>query len=226
VLFDVDGTLYHQPLMRAFMAAELACSALHPRGTRTASRVVRALGAYRRAQESLRARGVVDTRLEQLQIAEAAAAARCSEAEVRESVAEWMVRRPLKYLPLCRRPGLAVTLTGLRRRGVRLGVLSDYPAVDKLAALGVANVFSLALCATDREIGAFKPSPRGFWRACEQWNLSPNEVLYVGDRSDVDGQGAHAAGLRCVIITADWRQRPGSLHVVRRFAEIGGLVSA
>ena len=53
------------------------------------------------------------------------------------------------------------------------GVLSDYPAEAKLQALGLAGRFSPVLCATDPEIGAFKPNPRGFLHACAVWNLPP-----------------------------------------------------
>ena len=116
-----------------------------------------------------------------------------------------MLNRPLKYLQFCRAVGLDGLLAELDRLGVRTGVLSDYPAEAKLRALGLEGRFSPVLCATDPEIGAFKPSPRGFLRACAVWNLPPRDVLFVGDRVDVDAAGAAAAGMRCVIIG---RQRP------------------
>ena len=81
-----------------------------------------------------------------------------------------------------------------------MGVLSDYPAEAKLRALGLAGRFSLVLCATDPEVGAFKPNPRGFLRACERWQIARGDVLVVGDRVDVDAAGAAAAGMPCVII--------------------------
>lgn len=227
VLFDVDGTLYHQLPLRACMAGELARFAAHPGRTRAALRTARMLRAYRLAHESLRADGVCDPSLALLQTTQAASRSGCSINEVDGAVMEWMRRRPLKYLPWCRRSGLAATLTDLRRRGMRLGVLSDYPARDKLAALGIADLFSLVLCTSDPEIGAFKPDPRGFWRACELWNLSPDEVLYVGDRPDVDGHGALAAGLRSVIVSGAGRR--GRLAAdartigIRRLGDIGSI---
>jgi len=45
-----------------------------------------------------------------------------------------------------------------------------------------------------------KPSPRGFLRAAERWQIDPSEILVVGDRAEVDAQGAVAAGMPCVII--------------------------
>jgi HAD superfamily hydrolase (TIGR01549 family) len=204
VLFDLDGTLYRQDLMRALMAVELAGLALS--GPRQASRHLRALKAYRAAQEQLRHSepGPAPSQAEA-----AARASGLTVAEVETLVAEWMIRRPLKYLQFCRRSGVSDLLDRLRRADIRAGILSDYPAGEKLRALGLEGRFAPVLCATDREIGAFKPSPRGFLRACEVWRLAPSEVLYVGDRIEVDAAGAEAAGMRCVIIGAE-RDRSGS----------------
>ncbi len=85
-------------------------------------------------------------------------------------------------------------------RRIRVGVLSDYPAQAKLEALGLGGRFSPVLCTTDPEIGALKPHPRGFLRACEIWRLAPRDVLMVGDRADADAAGAASAGMPCVIV--------------------------
>ena len=125
---------------------------------------------------------------------------RCSAAEVRAIVEEWIYRRPLRYLDRCRRPGLNAFVAHLVAHDVSVGAFSDYPVDAKLQALGVADHCTLRLCATDSDIDAFKPNPRGFLRACERWQLQPRDVLYVGDRYEVDGLGAQSAGMRCAII--------------------------
>jgi phosphoglycolate phosphatase/putative hydrolase of the HAD superfamily len=117
-------------------------------------------------------------------------------------VTEWLYQRPLKYLRLCRRRGLEAFLTFLESKGIQAGVFSDYPVLDKLLALGLARRMSLVLCATDSEINAFKPHPKGFLHACAVWGLSPEEVLYIGDRPEVDGCGAANAGMPCAILGA------------------------
>jgi FMN phosphatase YigB (HAD superfamily) len=61
---------------------------------------------------------------------------------------------------------------------------------------------SLALCATDPDINAFKPHPKGFLHACARWGLPPAEVLYVGDRPEVDALGAVQAGMPCALLGA------------------------
>ena len=200
VLFDLDGTLYKQAPLRSLMALELLTLPLA--GPGLARRRLRALRAFRKAQEHLReamnAADLADPSGAQLR--RAAGASGLSVAEVEALVADWMVKRPLKYLQFCRPAGLDHLLDVIEGAGVRIGVLSDYPAADKLKALGLGARFSLVLSASDPEIRAFKPSPRGFQQACKVWGLPPSSVLYVGDRADVDAAGAAAAGMPCVIL--------------------------
>jgi HAD superfamily hydrolase (TIGR01549 family) len=197
VLFDLDGTLYVQRPVRLLMALELLTMPLF--GPFAAPRRWRALAAYRRAQEQLRETSTPSTGAA-AQIAAAAEAAGLPPADVEVLVDDWMMTRPLKYLRRFRAAGIDALLQFLERRGVRVGVFSDYPANAKLRALDLGGRFHPVLCSTDSEVRAFKPHPRGFLRACEIWKLPPSEVLMVGDRPDVDAAGAAAAGLPCVII--------------------------
>jgi HAD superfamily hydrolase (TIGR01549 family) len=116
-------------------------------------------------------------------------------------VFEWIYQRPLKYLRLCKRRGVEAFLASLESKGIQAGVFSDYPVLDKLNALGLSKRMSLALCATDPEINAFKPHPKGFLHACALWGLHPDEVLYIGDRPEIDAVGAITAGMPCAILT-------------------------
>jgi FMN phosphatase YigB (HAD superfamily) len=195
VLFDLDGTLYHQRRMRALMAIELATLALTQ--PLCAPRYWRALAAYRRAQEVLRSKPF---RAATAQLEIVAERTGLTPPEIEQIVGEWMFERPLKHLPACRAAGLFDLLAFLGSKGVEIGVLSDYPAEAKLRALGLAGRFSVVLCSTDPEVGVLKPHPRGFLTACERWQIDPGDVLVVGDRFDVDAAGAAAAGMPCVII--------------------------
>jgi FMN phosphatase YigB (HAD superfamily) len=197
VLFDLDGTLYRQLPMRALMALELFAAMLrNPAGAR---RLWRGLNEYRKAQETLRAKTTAPTAaVEQIEIASERSGLSVSELE--RLVDEWMLDRPLKYLPFCRARAITELLDFLDEQRIRIGVLSDYPAEAKLRALGFAGRFSPVLCTGDDEIAALKPNPRGFLAACRHWGLAPEEVLMVGDRFTIDGAGATAAGMPCVII--------------------------
>jgi phosphoglycolate phosphatase/putative hydrolase of the HAD superfamily len=214
VLFDVDGTLYDQRRLRAHMAAEWARYALrHGRG---ALEVGRSIVAFRRTREELRALGRPQARLEELQYARAALSAGADEGRLRAIVEDWIFTRPLPYLRRCRRPGVAELLHALAARGLAVGVFSDYPGHAKVEALGLSGLVSLTVCATDDAVNAFKPHPGGFAHACGRWSLRPEEVLYVGDRAEVDEAGAAAVGMPCVILG----RQGASIQALRR--SLGG----
>lgn len=221
VLFDVDGTLYHQAPLRLLMAGELATiPCLQPRPWR-ASRLWRTLREFRHVREELRALGQPADALERLQYRTPAARLGVTVDEVEAAVGEWILRRPLKYLSCVARPGVRDLFLQLHSRRVAVGVFSDYPVHDKLEALGLADLVSLALEATSADVNAFKPHPRGFLRACEHWSLRPDQVLYVGDRSEVDAAGAAAAGMPCTIIGAAAAGRGERFATIR---EIGAVL--
>jgi HAD superfamily hydrolase (TIGR01549 family) len=215
VLFDLDGTLYRQRPVRMRMAAELlAFTALHPaRGVET----VRVLRAYREAQESLRHRSVPYA--EAAQIDEASVRTGVPARAIARIVDEWMFERPLKHLAAYRRAGTSALLERLSRKGLRLAVLSDYEAQRKLKALGLDGRFSNVWSAAHPDIRALKPNPRGFLVACAHWQLDPGEVVMIGDRADVDGAGAAAAGMRSIIIG----RRPASAATDLRTTFVSSL---
>jgi putative hydrolase of the HAD superfamily len=197
VLFDLDGTLYRQRPMRALMALELATLAL--RSPLQAPVTWRVLSEFRRAQEALRGQATKrGAAIEQLQLTARRTGLPVDQVET--LVAEWMIERPLKYMARCRAEGLQRLLDFLCRRGIRIGVFSDYPPELKLKALGIAGRFSVLVCSADPDVGMFKPHPRGFLVAAARWQIDPSEILVVGDRPEVDAAGARAAGMPCVII--------------------------
>ena len=197
VLFDVDGTLYRQRPVRMLMALELLTATMvHPIGAR---RRLVALKRFREAQEELRSSDEPRD-FTRAQISAAATASGLSIEDVGRIVEEWMHERPLKYLSRFKATGLEALLDFLDRAGVALGVFSDYPAAPKLAAMRLDGRFRLVLSAGDAGVGRLKPHPIGFQVACQRWGLVPRQVLFVGDRPDVDAAGAAAAGLPCVIV--------------------------
>ena len=201
VLLDMDGTLYRQDALRLFMAIELSTLPLAKRSYRAAASVWRTLQAFRQVREELRQVGSPTDSLAELQYVQTAKRVGIDPATVKLTITEWIFQRPLKYLRLCRRRGLEAFCMFLGKRNVPIGIFSDYPANEKLQALGLSAGIKLALCATDSNINAFKPHPKGFLRACAMWGLPPDEVLYVGDRPEVDAAGAVAAGMLCAIFS-------------------------
>ena len=191
VAFDVDGTLYRQRPLRLRMARDMLLHALSKRTFKT----IAVLGAYRRIRERLGDEEVHD--FEDVLVAETAAAAAISPDAVRAIVAEWIERGPLPYLAGCRYPQLPELFAGLRRNGKVIGILSDYPAAAKLAALGLS--VDHIVSAGDEGIGLLKPHPRGLEALMAAAGASAQATLLIGDRADRDGLVARRAGARALI---------------------------
>jgi FMN phosphatase YigB (HAD superfamily) len=223
IVFDVDGTLYRQDLVRKAMFVRLLrAHVAHPLlGWQTA----RILHAYRRAQEDMRDRAV------SRDIAEAQINCACERAHVEPDVvvacvARWMEQEPLAILAACIQPGLTDFLQACKARGIRIGALSDYPVEAKLKALGIAHFFDIALCAQDPAIDRFKPDPRGLLVALDRLGSTASETIYVGDRLDVDAPTAQAAGVRCAIVTRHAPPAFAGPICVATYSELHALVLA
>ncbi|RLF60391.1 MAG: haloacid dehalogenase [Thermoplasmata archaeon] len=98
-------------------------------------------------------------------------------------------------------PKVIPTLLKLKKRGYRLGVISNGLAVkqwEKLVSLGLHHLFNVVV--TSEEVGYEKPDRRIFQIAVEKLNLKPEECVMVGDRIDVDIKGAKSLGMKTIRI--------------------------
>jgi putative hydrolase of the HAD superfamily len=96
-------------------------------------------------------------------------------------------------------PDVAERLERWHRSGLRLAVVSNFDQRlhGLLRALGVDRW--LAAVVVSSRAGAAKPSPEPFRQALAALGVGPDRAWHVGD-SDEDAAGAHAAGLRCVLV--------------------------
>lgn len=200
VVFDVDGTLYDTRRMRWGLLPHLLKGGLErPAETITVLSVIR---SYRRAHEQLRGR-----RRDELggALADAQfrlAAELCGEPEerVRRLIEQWFELAPLPALAAAVRPGLAESLGRLRGAGIRTAVLSDYPPLPKLQALGVDSLFDCVAWAQELSIGVLKPDPAGLREVLRRLAVAPERAVYVGDRPEVDAMAATSVGCRGALI--------------------------
>jgi putative hydrolase of the HAD superfamily len=191
VAFDVDGTLYDQRALRLRIGRDLLSRAFR----HCDFEVLRVLGTYRSLREQFGDAETPD--FDSQLVASTATAARSTESKVRTIVAEWIEQRPLAYLSDCRYSGVTELFSGLRRHRKILGVVSDYPAEAKLAALGLVADFVVS--ATDSDVAVLKPHPRGLQQLMRRANVSPSATLLIGDRAERDGSAAQRANTRCLI---------------------------
>jgi len=218
VILDVDGTMYAQRPVQIAMLLRLARFAT--RRPVQGVRCVGALRAYRRAQETLRSSPETVEHAGRMQFQLAATRSRMDVDIVRGHVARWMEEEPLGFVARAGRPGLREFLVASRARGIRVGVFSDYPAEQKLRALGVLDLVDLVRSAHDSDIGCFKPDPRGLLLVAAALGVRPSECAYVGDRPEVDGMAAQRAGMRGIIIASGKRRPVGPWEVVAGFSSL------
>lgn len=192
VAFDVDGTLYAQGPLRRRMAFELLQDAAR---TRSLSKL-RILRAYRSIREILAEEE--HGQFEPVLIERTASATGATRETIEACVREWIEIRPLRHLMRCRRPGVARLIDDLRARGLLIGIVSDYPAHEKLSALGLQG--DMVISATDPDIGYLKPHPAGLKALLSRAKVRPDELLYIGDRPERDGEAARRAGVQALIL--------------------------
>ncbi len=157
---------------------------------------------YRHIRERLGDAEVFD--FESQLIAETVATTSFSEEKVLMIVNEWIEQRTLPYLMSCRFPGLTELFAGLKRSGKLIGVFSDYPAHQKLAALGLAGDYVVS--AQDDCIRLLKPHPKGIEFLMSEAGFTAAETVLIGGRIERDGIAAQRAGPRCLIRSSKPKQ--------------------
>ena len=191
VVFDVDGTLYDQRRLRLAMARQLL---VHSWRTRSLG-ALRTLRTFRHVREELG--NSPDVSFVEAQYARTASRHNLTPEEVELLATEWIERRPLPLLTACRYPGVEELFAALRAQGKHIAVFSDYPALDKLAALGLRA--DSVICATDASIGRLKPDPAGLLEILRMSGAAPERAVVIGDRADRDGAAARAARVQTLL---------------------------
>jgi HAD superfamily hydrolase (TIGR01509 family) len=119
-----------------------------------------------------------------------ARAARCREILHRHELAGAVRARLL--------PGVAELFAAIERRGWRVAIAtrnSREITAATLAKLGLAVELAMT-----RDDGPVKPDPWAVRHVCQAWNVSPAEVVVIGDYK-FDIESGRAAGSRTVLLT-------------------------
>jgi FMN phosphatase YigB (HAD superfamily) len=199
VVFDVDGTLYDQRRLRAHMLLAIVREAMRTGDLGFAL----TLRTYRKCREELSARDATDFVTKQFDIT--AMRSGRSPDEVRRIVSDWIDVRPLDYLAACVLPGVADLFRALKAAGKTIGVFSDYPARDKLAAMRLAA--DIIVCAADPGVARLKPNPQGLKHILAETATDPARCLMIGDRFERDAAAAAQCGVRALIRSSHGHDR-------------------
>src|SRR5438128_971890 len=127
---------------------------------------------------------------------------------------------PPHYGPLLRR--LA--------KDYRLAVVSNFDytptAIGILEAAGVLDLFA-AVIVSDA-VGWRKPRPDIFRRALDATGADPAHTLFVGDRADIDVEGAHRVGMDAAWINPDREPLPEGVtppeYEIRDLADLAPIL--
>jgi HAD superfamily hydrolase (TIGR01549 family) len=97
-------------------------------------------------------------------------------------------------------PDAPALLAALRRRGLRLGVVSNWSAdlPDYLRSRGLLERFDAVIAS--EAVGSAKPHREIFLRALSALNCTPRRAVHVGDDYWADVVGARSLGIRAVLI--------------------------
>jgi putative hydrolase of the HAD superfamily len=134
------------------------------------------------------------------------------------------MQRALSHIRLRLFPDVRPVLDDLRVR-YRLAIVSDHQAaygLSELRTVGLADYFDPIVISSEH--GFRKPDTRLFLRALEGAGATVREAVYVGNDLYHDVEGAHRAGLKCVLFSSGQRKHhPYSTpadYVIHHFGQL------
>lgn len=128
------------------------------------------------------------------------------------------------FMPLF--PDVEPALVRLRARGLRLGVLSNFPPhlEDTLRQHGIHGYFDFFVVSS--LVGLEKPDPAIFELAIQRAGVPREEILYVGDDLDDDIRGAQAVHLAVLLIDRHDQWQEIGVARIRGLDELPALLDA
>jgi putative hydrolase of the HAD superfamily len=95
---------------------------------------------------------------------------------------------------------VAPVLSGLRQRGLILGLISNIEdnMTATLEKLGLISLLDIIV--TSQDAGANKPQPEIFLMALERAGVEPAKAMYIGDQYRVDVVGARTVGMQGILL--------------------------
>jgi len=103
-------------------------------------------------------------------------------------------------------PHVIPTLTELKRRGLKLAIISDAPRLQvwiRLCDLKLHHLFDVVITLGDVKVR--KPAARPFLKALEMLHIMPSEAIVVGDNPKRDIAGAKRLGIKTCLASYGWK---------------------
>lgn len=221
ICFDVDGTLYDIRSMRKAMFRELLVSLLLKR---ISIQEIRILYNYRKTLENLRQRfKLTDQSLSGFHAREVSEKVSCPSEMVDKTVNRWMIDVPCSKIHDFIWPNTKDTLIKLKEKGYCLAVLSDYPAKEKVEAMGLNNIFEVILSCQDQGSSGYKPDTNGFENIVKYFGAKPCECVYIGDSYEKDIRGALENQMHAVLLNPyikKIKEQPQKFTIINEISDL------
>ena len=122
-------------------------------------------------------------------------------------------------------PGAFELLDGLRARGLKLGLVSNWSArlPVLLERLQLAQRVDFVLCSAIERLE--KPDPLIFEKALQLAGVRADESLHAGDDYEKDVLGAQRVGIRAVLVDHARRADASRAPRVSSLAELAGVIT-
>lgn len=197
VIFDVDGTLYRQSVLRKIMLFKLLSHyMIRP------WRYKELLILYHFRKEREKRSGFRGVDLEEEQYQWCADKVNQKPEVIKEVIEKWIFDLPNRYLKASLYPGVAQFFNDLKQNGIKTAIYSDYNSERKLEKMEL--VADLQISSTDKRVNSFKPLPAGLLLILSELKITTKEnCLFIGDRFELDGVCAENAGVPFLLVEKD-----------------------
>jgi len=124
-------------------------------------------------------------------------------------------------------------LASLKKRGYKMGIISNsnYPGnlhLTDIENLGLAPFIDFSIFSS--EFGYRKPHPKIFQAGCQTMDLPIEQIVYVGDRLNIDALGAQKAGMKPIIKNCPKRDYPinevGTIPIIENISELSSAIAS
>ncbi len=125
-------------------------------------------------------------------------------------------------------PGVKTTLKTLKKRGYKIGIVTDAPrlkAYIRLDLIGITDLFDVIVTAED--VGRRKPSRLPFKAALKELGVSPSEAMHVGDWPERDILGAKRMGMVSCFAkygSNNIGKKVWARHCIQKFEDLLGIL--
>ena len=119
------------------------------------------------------------------------------------------------------------TLDRLQRMDLKMGIISnwDTPLHAMVEELGLAPYFDVVVASHDHRVRRAKPDAAIFEYALNALGVSPKEAVHVGDSFEADIMGAHAAGIRAILLDRDRTQTGRWTETIQNLQALPNLLN-